>query len=254
MIFDELDEKMRSYERSMDQIILDDTYVIVRLDGRGFTKLTKETIKFEVPFDITFRNAMIETVKHLMDCGFRIIYGYTESDEISLLFDVRDTTFNHKVRKVISVLAGEASGFLSLKLGVPVCMDCRVIPLPSKELVVDYFSWRMEDSYRNSINAYCYWTQRKEGITAGKASSALKKKSVPEKQAMLLARGIDFESVPEWQKYGVGVVRETYLKEGHNPKTGETVKCERSRLTVKDSLPTRDEYRQMIQELLAVIC
>ena len=34
---------------------------------------------------------MIHTAKSAMECGFRIIYGYTESDEISLLFTPRTT-------------------------------------------------------------------------------------------------------------------------------------------------------------------
>ncbi|MBR0333028.1 MAG: hypothetical protein IIX20_05885, partial [Alistipes sp.] len=39
---------------------------------------------FEAPFDIRFRDMMAETVKTLMDYGFRVIYGFTESDEISM--------------------------------------------------------------------------------------------------------------------------------------------------------------------------
>ena len=74
---------MRRFEESLDQIILSELYLAVRLDGRNFTRLTKEICKFEAPFDEKFRDAMVETVKHLMDCGFRIVYGYTQSDEIS---------------------------------------------------------------------------------------------------------------------------------------------------------------------------
>ena len=44
-----------------------------------------------------------------MECGFRVIYAYTESDEISLLFAPEETTFGKKVRKYNSILAGEAS-------------------------------------------------------------------------------------------------------------------------------------------------
>ena len=77
---------MRRFEESLDQIILSELYLAVRLDGRNFTRLTKEICKIEAPFDEKFRDAMVETVKHLMDCGFRIVYGYTQSDEISLLF------------------------------------------------------------------------------------------------------------------------------------------------------------------------
>ncbi|MBR1708982.1 MAG: hypothetical protein IJ719_09170 [Clostridia bacterium] len=74
MTFDEFDGKMRVYEESLDQIILPDMYIVARLDGRSFTKLTKETCKFETPFDIRFRDLMVDTLKKLMDSGFRIIY------------------------------------------------------------------------------------------------------------------------------------------------------------------------------------
>lgn len=117
MNFDELDKKMRVYEQSLDQVILPETYMVARLDGRGFTRLTKEICKFEAPFDERFRDLMVNTVEALMDCGFRIAYGFTESDEISLLFVPGDETFGRKVRKYNSTLAGEASAAFSLALG-----------------------------------------------------------------------------------------------------------------------------------------
>ena len=58
-----------------------DVHIVARLDGRGFTRLTKEDMKFEAPFDVHFREYMVETVRHLMNCGFNIVYGYTQSDE-----------------------------------------------------------------------------------------------------------------------------------------------------------------------------
>ena len=109
---------MRVYEESLDQFIPPDMYIAARLDGRSFTRLTKELCGFEAPFDAKFRDMMIGTVKALMsDSGFRIIYGYTESDEISLLFHPEDNTFGRKVRKLNTTLAGEASAYFSLALG-----------------------------------------------------------------------------------------------------------------------------------------
>lgn len=96
MVFDELDKQMRVYEQSLDQIILPETYMVARLDGRGFTRLTKEVCKFEAPFDVRFRDLMTGTVEALMECGFRVVYGFTESDEISLLFAPKDNTFGRK--------------------------------------------------------------------------------------------------------------------------------------------------------------
>ena len=124
MKFDDFDTQMRVYEQSLDQFILPDMYIVTRLDGRSFTRLTKEICKFEAPFDIKFRDMMIETVKALMQCGFRVIYGYTESDEISLLFHIDDNSFGRKVRKINTTLAGEASAAFSLLLGRAATFDC----------------------------------------------------------------------------------------------------------------------------------
>lgn len=120
MKFDDFDEKMRIYEQSLDQIILPEIYMAARLDGRGFTKLTKEICKFEAPFDVRFRDIMLHTVEHLMDCGFRIVYGFTESDEISLLFHADEDTFGRKVRKYNPHSLNLSFQFFELFIGSPI--------------------------------------------------------------------------------------------------------------------------------------
>ena len=81
MKFDDLDTKMRCYEQSIDQHVLSDMYLVARLDGRSFSRLTKEICDFEAPFDERFRDMMVNTVKVLMDCGFRVVYGFTEKKQ-----------------------------------------------------------------------------------------------------------------------------------------------------------------------------
>ena len=137
MNFEDLDKKMRIYEQSIDQSILPDMYLVARLDGRSFSRLTKEICDFEAPFDERFRDMMVNTVKALMECGFRVVYGFTESDEISLLFHKEENSFGRKVRKFNSILAGQASAAFSLQLGQIAAMDCRLIPLPNLEKVQD---------------------------------------------------------------------------------------------------------------------
>ena len=44
MKFDDFDEKMRKFEQSIDQTIPQESYMVARLDGRSFTKLTKESL------------------------------------------------------------------------------------------------------------------------------------------------------------------------------------------------------------------
>lgn len=250
MVFDELDKKMRTYEQSLDQVILPETYMVARLDGRGFTKLTKEICKFEAPFDVRFRDLMVRTAIALMDCGFRVVYGFTESDEISLLFVPGDETFGRKVRKYNSTLAGEASAAISLELGRVATFDCRIVPLPNIERVKDYFRWRQEDAHRNSLNSHCYWMLRKEGKSARKATAMLKGQSVSFKNELLFSRGINFEKLPAWQKRGIGLWREQYEKEGFNPLTKEIEKAVRNRIHVEYELPLGQEYANFIAGMI----
>lgn len=229
---------MRVFEQSLDQIIPPGSYIVARIDGRSFTRLTKEVCKFEAPFDERFNKMMVETVKGLVaDTGMEIIYGYTQSDEISLLFAPETNVFGRKVRKLNSVLAGSASSLFSLKLGQMAVFDSRICPLPNTDLVEDYSRWRMEDAHRNCLNSWCYWTLRKEGWNVTKASAELEGKSIAWKNEFLFQRGINFNDLPVWQKRGVGIYWRNYKKVGHNPITGEDVTATRREVFADYDLP-----------------
>ncbi|PSW05728.1 tRNA(His) guanylyltransferase Thg1 family protein [Photobacterium lipolyticum] len=250
MKFNELDEKMRVYETAHDYCVLPQMHIIARLDGRCFTSLTKDKHKFDAPYDLKFRDLMLETVKHLMQCGFKVLYGYTYSDEISLLLDVNDNTFERKERKLNSVLAGEASAKFSLLLGDVGVFDCRISQLPNRQLVIDYFRWRNADAYRNALNAHCYWTLRKEGVPPKESAAAFINMPAAKKTEFLLDRGINFDEIPSWQKRGMGIYWEPYEKEAINPITGEAVKARRKRLKVDLELPLQEHYSDFINNIV----
>ncbi len=252
MKFGELDKKMRVYETAHDHSVLPGLYMVARIDGRSFTTLTKDKHNFEAPYDIKFRNMMVETVKHLMQCGFKVVYGYTQSDEISLLFHRDERTFERKERKLNSVLAGEASAKFSLLLGDIGAFDCRICQLPNEKLVVDYFRWRNEDAHRNALNAHCYWSLRNEGVSPKDATENFLKMSTAEKNEFLFQKGINFNELPNWQKRGMGIYWESYEKEGTNPITKETVKAKRNRLKVDFDLPMKDEYSDFVGKLVSI--
>lgn len=252
MNFDDLDACLRVYETAHDQFVPADAFVVARLDGRGFTRLTKEVLRLEAPFDLRFHEAMAGVVEHLMGCGFKVLYGYTESDEISLLFDPTERAFAGKIRKCLSILAGEASGHLSLALGRVAVFDARLSLLPSAELVVDYFRWRQEDSRRNALGAYAYWEQRKRGVSQTEATRRLEGMSIPDKLAFVAGFGIDFETLPAWQKLGIGVLWETHEKEGTDPRSGETVLATRRRLRREMELQGGEAYGRFIRGFLQV--
>ena len=253
MKFDDLDQMMRVYETAHDRCVLPGTYIVARIDGRSFTKLTKEKCDFERPFDIRFRDAMIETTRHLMNCGFKVTYAYIESDEISLLFDFDINVFSRKTRKYISILAGEASAKFSLLLNQLAAFDCRICELPSKQVVVNYFRWRNEDAHRNAINAHCYWMLIKENLTKSETISFIEKKTLAEKHALLLSRGINFNELPDWQKRGVGLYWGSEEKTGFNPKEQIEVVTKRSVIKVDMDLPKNDNYGDFIAQFLSSI-
>lgn len=250
MIFEELDQRLRIFETASDHCVLPGIHIVARIDGRNFTRLTKDVHGFEAPFDARFRDLMVETTKHLMGCGFRTVYGYTQSDEISLLLHQDDETFGRKTRKLNSILAGEASAAFSLGLGAMGSFDCRICELPKESDVVDYFRWRNEDASRNALNAHCYWMLRNSGASQSDATNELSGKSVSEKNELLFQGGINFNDLPSWQKRGVGVYWEEYEKIGKNPKSSETVKSVRRRLKVDPNLPIRGEYSHFIARFL----
>ena len=250
MKFDDLDARMRLFETALDQSIVPGIYMVARLDGRGFTRLTKETLDLDAPFDERFRDAMGDTVEHLMDTGFRVLYGYTQSDEISLLFKRDEDSFGRKLRKLNSVLAGEASAKFSMTMGVVAAFDCRLCQLPNDDVVVDYFRWRNEDAHRNALNAHCYWRLRSDGASAKSAAAHLEGMSVSQKNELLFQRDVNFNDLPSWQKRGIGFYWEEYEKDGLNPKTGESTTAIRRRIVRDLDLPMRDEYSDFMRRVL----
>lgn len=251
MKFDELDKKMRVFETSADLCVLPSMFMVARLDGRSFTRLTKEVCQFEAPFDVRFRDLMVATSVSLMTCGFRILYAYTESDEISLMLDPSEQLFGRKLRKYNSTLAGEASAQFSIRLGQVASFDCRISQLPTPELVVNYFRWRNEDAARNALNSSCYWTLRKDGQNEQQATKRLHGLSVSQKNELLFQYGINFNDIPRWQKRGVGLFWEEYDKIAVNPVTKEEVTARRRRIRTEFELPMKEEYGQFVRSLFS---
>lgn len=250
MQFDELDRKMRVFETSADLCVLPEIYMVARLDGRSFTRLTKQQHNFQAPYDETFRDLMVETTKSLMTCGFKVIFAYTESDEISLLFDPREKIFGRKLRKYNSTLAGEASAQFSIRLGQVATFDCRLSQLPSPSLVVDYFRWRNEDAARNALNSWCYWMLRNQGQNGHQATAKLKGLTVSQKNELLFQHGINFNDIPLWQKRGIGIYWEDFNQQSINPITQQEVTATRRRIRVDFDLPMKDDYSNFIGRLI----
>jgi tRNA(His) guanylyltransferase len=153
-----LTTRMQGYEQAYSTTFTKRMPIIVRLDGKGFSKFTNQY--FNKPFDDKFSLAMQETVKYLMQEIQGCVFAFSQSDEISLFlrdYDSLNTEswFGSNLQKIVSVTASMATAKFNHVAGtygdLPlVQFDSRAFILP-KEEVVNYFIYRQHDGVRNSI-------------------------------------------------------------------------------------------------------
>ncbi len=250
MKFEQLDRRMRVYETAHDHCVLPGMHMVARIDGRSFSHLTRVAHALQAPYDERFRDCMVATLEHVMSCGFSVLYGYTQSDEMSLLMRRDEALFGRKLRKLLSVLSGEASAKFSLAFGALGAFDCRISQLPRTDDVVDYFRWRYEDAHRNALNGHCYWLLRRQGLDDHEATTRLKGVSVAAANELLFQNGTNFNDLPSWQKRGIGAMWEDVEQAGVDPRTGADVMSTRRRIALQWDLPTRTLYDDFVRSIV----
>ena len=153
-----LGDRMKKYEKVSRTSLMPKTPIIIRIDGKAFHTWTKG---LETPFDERFYAAMAKTTQDLVNNIQGAVFGYGQSDEISIFlkdYDTYDTQawFDGQVQKIVSVAASLATAFFNnharqLGIGEKLAFfDARAFSLPAHE-VTNYFIWRQQDFHRNSI-------------------------------------------------------------------------------------------------------
>ncbi len=248
MTGDEFEGRMRAFEYFHEVRLLPDAWIVLRVDGRGFSRFTER--RFEKPFDAVFHTMMVATARTLLG-ELQGVYAYTESDEISVLVRRDWGLFDRGLEKAVSISAGIASAAFTLACGEAAHFDSRVWLGPSVEHVVDYFRWRQADATRCALNGWCYWTLRKEGKSVREATRLLDRMPVAEKHELLFARGVNFNDLPAWQRRGTGLYWESYEKDGFDPIRNVPVTAARRRVRVDEGLPMKEAYDRFVAERVA---
>lgn len=224
-------------------------WFVVRLDGRGFTKLTA-AMDYKKPFDEDFDRHMFHTTSEALK-EFQGVFATTHSDEISMLFLPTADLFDREVEKIVSVLAGFASSLFTLGINATrsdytiAGFDGRIWIGANLFDVVDYFSWRCEDASRGAINSYAYWYLRQQkGWSQRRATRELLHKNFAWKNEMLFSEfGLNYNDVPAWQRRGSGLYWRLAQKVGYNPKAQVEVETQRRHLSAERDLPMREQFR-----------
>ncbi len=187
--------------------------VCVRLDGKGFSKYTKN---MQRPYDERFSNVMMSTTKALVE-NTNACIGYTQSDEISLILHSEtyesQIFFDGKIQKIVSVLASMATAHFNrfvhnyipaeLTPIYPGLFDCRVWNVPTKSEAANAILWREQDATKNAISmaARHYYSHKELMNQNGK-----------QMQEMLFKKGVNFNDYPSFFKRGTFFQRRKALK------------------------------------------
>lgn len=117
-------------------------------------------------------------------------------------------------------------------------------------MIADYFCWRQEDSHRNSLSAYCYWTLRNNGFNAKQTTETIERMSQSDKNELLFRYGINYNDLPSLQKHGIGIFNKEMIRQGYNTVTQKTVDYVRNELFMENELMIREEYRMFLRRFL----
>ena len=197
-----LGNRLKQYEAKAEAKLPDTEYIIVRLDGHGFSKYTKG---LEKPFDLSFNNAMEHTTLMLVK-EFNALCGYTQSDEITIILPQRPPTrgvsnqiYSGRVQKLTSLTAGYCSAIFNKVFKHPSStktpyFDSRVYSVPTIEEAYNSIVWRCRDAKKNSKNVFAQ--------TYCKHSSLLNLNSQKQVEYCLATTGKNWEDLPDSLKYG----------------------------------------------------
>lgn len=226
---EKIEDRMLYYRGLTDYKLLSNEYVIIMLDGRSFSHFCKQ---FKKPFDEHFISVMNEVTKYLCEEVEGCRFGYTQSDEISLLltdFGNSESWFGYRLSKLLSITASLASAkfnqlmiarlsdacssieefkekIVNLKLA---SFDSKAWNVPTQNDVFTWFLFRQTDCVKNSkqMLSQSFFKQKDlDGLTTDKQVELLIKE-----------KNIDWNTFSDGVKYGRFVYKqEVEITNGKN--------------------------------------
>jgi len=149
---DELGQRIKeNYEQIPKTRLMRRTPVMLRYDGKAFHTLTKG---FDKPFDAVLIKTMQETMKYLCENIQGCVFGYTQSDEITLILQDFKTFrtsawFDYEVQKMCSIAASMCTMYFNKQFQINVekeIFDYKSSMVPQ--------SMELQEKHTRIINAY----------------------------------------------------------------------------------------------------
>ncbi|KAJ2082181.1 tRNA-histidine guanylyltransferase 1-like [Coemansia sp. RSA 988] len=212
-------EYVRQFES--DDRLLPSTWLVVRIDGQGFTKFTTKH-GFEKPNDIRalhlMNHAAMTVVEHMSD----IVIAYGQSDEYSFVFSKDSQAFDRRASKLSTLLVSQFTSayvfhwhehFPATALLFPPAFDSRVVMYPSDRIMRDYLCWRQADCHINNMYNTCFWMLvQRGGMSVKEAERRLSGTLSRDKNELLFSEyGINYNAIEDIFKKGSVIIRDREL-------------------------------------------
>lgn len=212
---DDLGTRMKGYEDpSTGRKAFDGQVMIVRLDGNNFHNFTKGLKR---PYDLRLSSLMVIVTEALVD-KFRAKLGYTQSDEITLVFTSGDSgngvfEYDGRFQKYESLTAAYATAVFNKHLASAIpekadatpIFDSRAYVVPNIREAYHVLLWRQQDATKNAISMAA------QSMFSHKSLQGM---SGPEMQERMFAeKGVNFNDYPYFFKRGTFVRRVSRVKE-----------------------------------------
>lgn len=160
-VYDDFSIRMKSYEKYYDSEIDLTKPIVVRVDGKRFSKYTS---KIEKPYSIELWSSMYDTMNQVCD-KIHADVAYYQSDEVTFIFLPKADTgkvsvvYGGRIQKMASVIASMFTAHFSKNiaehnLNVPehAYFDARIFNVPSIGEATNNLLWRIKDAERNFVS------------------------------------------------------------------------------------------------------
>ncbi|PWY92011.1 tRNA guanylyltransferase [Aspergillus heteromorphus CBS 117.55] len=245
------------YVKSFEQpdLLLPNTWIVVRIDGRGFHKLS-DRYGFIKPNDrraLDLMNAAAaEVMKELPD----LCIAYGVSDEFSFAFHPSCQLFERRSAKLVTTIVSTFTGYYiylwgtyfpdtPLQPGGLPSFDGRAVMYPNSRILRDYMSWRQVDCHINNLYNTTFWMMvLKGGMSNTDAEQELKGTISSDKNEILFKRfGINYNNEEDIYKKGSVIYRQYQLED---VKAGSSKEQEEEETTpLQAGIPSKSQQEKI---------
>ncbi|KAM3544784.1 hypothetical protein ARSEF1564_002248 [Beauveria bassiana] len=224
------------YVRDFEQpdYLLRNTWVVVRVDGRAFTKMCAR-YGFEKPNDRRALDVMNSAARAVVTDLPEITIAYGVSDEYSFVLHKSCNLFERRASKLVSTIVSTFTAnyvhcwpnfFPDTPLSFPLpTFDGRAVCYPTVQNLRDYMSWRQADCHINNLYNTAFWSLvQLGGLNNKEAEKTLAGTLAADKNEILFSRfKINYNNEPDIFRKGSVVFRDYELVDPASHKTADTV-------------------------------